>query len=376
MIEKYDLKEELIFQKIFDFGPDAIIIVNYKGIILRNNFLAEKIFGYLEGEMNGKSVNVLIPERFRNRHDEHMKRYFENPRVRFMGSDIDLYGLKKDGTEFPVDIALSYLKTDDGLVIISTIRDITEHKRLEEKIRSSEEKYRRIFENAAEGIFQTSADRRIISANPSCVNSLGYDSEEDLISSITDVRKLYAEPGRRLQLLRNIRAEGSVSDFEAQINRKDGSKIWVSINAHTLKDLKGKVVGLEGMFIDITERKRAEKNFQKLIDGAPDAIIAVDSASRIILINEKAERLFGYSKLELLGSSYNILIPERFRVRHAEYCKPYSSDPLEKMMAKHSRTVARYRDGSEIPIEVNMSPVETDYGIVIVIDIREDLEKK
>ena len=365
-----------LFQSLFDFAPDAIIVVNNKGLILQANAQGEKIFGYAKKELIGKFVDILIPERFREKHDEHLKEYVQKPRKRFMGDELELYGLRKDGTEFPVDIALSYVSTKDGIIISSIVRDITEQKRTEEALRISEEKFRRIFENAAEGIFQTSTDWHIIAANPACVTLLGYTSSEELIASVKDVRKLYAEPGRRLHLLRMIKEKGSVSDFEAMISRKDGSKIWVSINAHALRDTKDKIIGLEGMIIDITRRKRAQKNFQMLIDGTPDAIIAIERDSNILLINSKTEKLFGYSRLELVGYSYDILIPMRYREKHNAYCRNYFADPSTKIMALHLSSVAKRKDGSEFPVEINMSPVETDEGIIVVIDIRDISEKK
>ena len=121
-------KEDMMFRKLFDFAPDAIIIVNSEGMILQANTQAEKIFGYDGKELIGKSVDILIPERFRKRHDEHLKSFIEKPRIRLMGSELELYGLKKDGTEFPVDIALGYLKTESGIIVLSIVRDITEHK--------------------------------------------------------------------------------------------------------------------------------------------------------------------------------------------------------------------------------------------------------
>ncbi|HMB45833.1 MAG TPA: PAS domain S-box protein [Candidatus Methanoperedens sp.] len=370
------IKEEVMFRKLFDFAPDAIIIVNNEGLILQANTQAENIFGYASKELIGKSVDILIPERFRKSHDEHLINFIAEPRIRLMGSELELYGLRKDGTEFPVDIALGYLETESGILVLSTVRDITAHKRMEEALRISEAKYRGIFENASEGIFQTTIDGRILAANPVCVRILGYTSADELIKNVTDVRKLYAEPGRRLHLVRLIRSEGTVSEFDAIINRKDGTKIWVSINAHALVDASGKVTGLQGMVMDITDRKRAQKNFQMLIDGAPDAIIAIDKDFNILLINTHTEKLFGYTRLELIGRPYNVLVPDRFRMKHAGYCKTYYANPSTKIMALHMNSAALHRDGSEFPVEINMSPVETDDGIVIVIDIRDITEKK
>ena len=369
------IKPEIFFKGLFDFSPDAIIIVNREGRILQANKQAEKIFGYGEKELINRPVDILIPMRFRERHVEHMKRFVAKPRVRLLGSELELYGLRKDGAEFPVDIALGYLGTESGIIIFSIVRDITKHKRMEEAIRISEAKYRGIFENAAEGIFQTTITGRILAANPACIRILGYDSAEDLITGVTDVRKLYAEPGRRLNLVRQIQAVGIVSDFEALINRKDGSKIWVSINAHALKDAAGNIIGLEGMVIDITNRKRAERNFQTLIDGSPDAIIAIDKDFDILIVNTHTEKIFGYTRLELIGRSYDMLLPERFRKKHVHLCKDYFANPSTRIMALHTGSVAKRKDDSEFKVEINMSPVETDSGVVIVIDIRDATAK-
>ncbi|MFA4955456.1 MAG: PAS domain S-box protein [Candidatus Methanoperedens sp.] len=367
---------DALFQSLFDFAPDAIIVVNNKGFILQANEQAEKIFGYSKKELIGKPVDILIPERFKKSHDEHLKEYIQNPRKRFMGDELELYGQRKDGTEFPVDIALSYVSTKDGIIVLSIVRDITEYKRMEEALRVSEEKYRSIFENAAEGIFQTSMDGRILAANPAFVELLGYNSLQELIAGVPDVRKLYTEPGRRLYLVRKVKEEDSVTDYEGILSRKDGSKIWVSINAHALRDPNDKVVGLKGMIIDITHRKRAQKNFQMLIDATPDAIIAIEQNSNILLINSRTEKLFGYGRDELLGRPYNILVPMRYREKHAAYCSNYFVNPSTKIMALHLSSVAKRKDGSEFPVEINMSPMETDEGIIAVIDIRDISEKK
>ena len=122
------IKPELMFKGLFDFSPDAIIIVNNEGIILQANAQAEKIFGYAGKELINKPVDILIPERFRKRHDEHLKDFMAKPHIRLMGAELELYGLRKDGTEFPVDIALGFIETESGIIVLSTVRDITEHK--------------------------------------------------------------------------------------------------------------------------------------------------------------------------------------------------------------------------------------------------------
>lgn len=370
------LRTEVLFKGLFEFAPDAIVVVNSEGRIMQANAQAERVFGYAREELLGKPVEVLIPERFRKRHEEHMKNYFLKPRIRLLGAELELYALRKDGTEFPADIALGPIETKEGTVVLGIVRDITEHRRMEEALRASEIKYRGIFENAVEGIFQTSVEGRILAVNPALARMLGYETPEEIIKSIGDARKLYVEPGRRLQLLRTLRAEGVVTDFEALVKRRDGRNMWVLINARAVRDSSGNVAGVEGMVMDITTRKRAERNFQRLIESVPDAIIAISSDHNVLLANTQAERIFGYKREELVGKPFEVLIPERFREKHAEHCAGYFEKPEVKIMALHLEAFARRRDGSEFPVEINMSPLETEEGIIVVTDIRDISRRK
>jgi PAS domain S-box-containing protein len=122
----------------FRFAPDAVIIVDEKGRITRMNDQAQTMFGYTRRELVGKRIEVLIPARFRDRHVEHRRNYVSAPRVRAMGIDLDLSALRKDGSEFPADIMLSPVNTDRGPMVIATVRDVTEHKRVEEELRKSQ----------------------------------------------------------------------------------------------------------------------------------------------------------------------------------------------------------------------------------------------
>jgi PAS domain S-box-containing protein len=122
------------FRTILESAPDAMVFVNRQGKILLINKQAEKLFGYARKELYGKEIEILIPERFRGVHGKEREGYFLGPKARPMGAGLDLYGLKKDGVEFPADISLSPIETDEGVFVLADIRDITEKKRSEEKI--------------------------------------------------------------------------------------------------------------------------------------------------------------------------------------------------------------------------------------------------
>ena len=124
---------------LFRFAPDAIIVVDERGCIVRINDQARAMFGYTAKEFVGKRIEMLMPSRFRKRHVGHQKRYMAEPRLREMGAGLELYAQRKDGSEFPVDIMLSPIETSEGRSAIAIVRDVTEHRRIEETLRKSRE---------------------------------------------------------------------------------------------------------------------------------------------------------------------------------------------------------------------------------------------
>ncbi len=128
-------KSEQMFHGLFESAPDALVVVNSEGEIVRINKQTESLFGYSRDELKEKKVELLLPESFRKIHQKHREKYFANPHQRIMGAGLELYGQRKDSSKFPVDIMLSYLNNDEGINVIATIRDITERKRSEEIIR-------------------------------------------------------------------------------------------------------------------------------------------------------------------------------------------------------------------------------------------------
>ncbi|MCX5814304.1 MAG: PAS domain S-box protein, partial [Proteobacteria bacterium] len=141
-----------------------------------------------------------------------------------------------------------------------TIRDITERKRAEEAMMVSEQRYRSIFENSVEGIFQTRPDGKLITVNPAMVIMFGFASPEEMISGIDDVgKRLYVNPEDRLRYKKALEEQGIIQGFERQHYHKDGSKFWVSVNARAVRDSTGKVLLYEGTVEDITSRKTADE---------------------------------------------------------------------------------------------------------------------
>ena len=162
---------------------------------------------------------------------------------------------------------------------IESVRDITDKKNTEEALRRSEAKYRSIFENVVEGIFQTTPDGRFLMANPVLARIYGYASPEELIGTVTDVsRQLYANPAERLEFLRIIREKGIVTGFELQLKRKDGSVFWGSINARSVYDENGNLLYYEGTVEDITSRKQAEEELKQTLEKLRKSLLGTIQA--------------------------------------------------------------------------------------------------
>ncbi|MBI5686564.1 MAG: PAS domain S-box protein [Verrucomicrobia bacterium] len=206
--------------------------------------------------------------------------------------------------------SISVYRPQEGY-FVAVFDVITARKEAEKALREAERKYRGIFENAVEGIFQSTPDGKILSANPAMAAIHGYASPEEFIAGIHDIaQQLYVDPGRREEVKRLLETHGEVKDFENRVRRKDGRLIWVSGNTRAVRDATGKILHYEGTVEDITARKEAEqavreseRRFQQLFEMAPNGYVLCDSVGTIVHGNRAAETLLGYQNEELAGKN-------------------------------------------------------------------------
>ncbi|MBI4548214.1 MAG: PAS domain S-box protein [Ignavibacteriae bacterium] len=295
------------FGNLLESLPFALLVVDSEGIITQVNVHTERLFGYEREELLNKYVETLLPERFRHIHMQHRTDYATAPRARNMGTGLELYGRRKDGTEFPVDVALGPMKLDGTFFIICVIRDITEQKRALEELTIAEERYRNIFENAVEGIFQSTPDGHFIDVNPAFARILGYESREEVLSTIKDIRKqLYLDSTRRDEMQQLLAEYGVIHGFQSQLYRKDGGIIWVSESLRAVRDSNGEIIYYEGMLEDITELtliKERDRELAELLNITPDAVIVQDMQDRVVFWNKGAEEIYGWSIEEISGQA-------------------------------------------------------------------------
>jgi len=245
------------FRTVVGTTPDVVVLADRNGTILLWNQAAAQLFGYTEGEVIGQPLTLLMPHRYREAHQAGITRLGTTGETRIMGRTVELHGLRKDGTEFPLELSIGIGKTPEGVFYSGIIRDITRRKQAEEAQRQAEARYQSVVENAVEGIFQTTPDGRFLMANPSLAQMLRYDSPDMLVSTITDIsRQLYADPKKREEILALLSQSGVVRAFETELICRDGDVISVSVNARAVRDLQGTLLYHEGTVEDISERKR------------------------------------------------------------------------------------------------------------------------
>jgi two-component system sensor kinase FixL len=237
------------FQLVVEAAPNAMVMVNRAGEIVMVNAQAERVFGYSRTELIGQPMEMLVPSRFRRHHPELREAFFADPLARPMGAGRDLYGLRKDGSEFPVEIGLNPIETEDGTMVLSAIVDITECKRLEER-------------------------------------------------------------------------------------------------------------------------------FRRVVESAPNAIVMINPAGEIVMVNAQAERVFGYSRAELLGQPVEMLVPGRFRGHHPGMRTSFFADPRPRPMGVGRDLFGLKKDGSEFPVEIGLNPIETEEGTMVLSAIVDITERK
>jgi PAS domain S-box-containing protein len=249
-------RSEARFRTLLESAPDAVVIIDKAGRIVLVNEQTERLFGFRREELIGQSLELLLPARFRDGHEALRTGYFSHPSTRPMGAGLELAGLRRDGSEFPVDISLSAIETDEGQLASAFIRDITERRATE--------------------------------------------------------------------------------------------------------SMQGK----------------NEERFETLLESAPDAVVIVDVRGQIVLVNSRTEELFGYHRAELLDKPIEALIPERFRARHVSHRDGYLADPRTRPMGAGLELAGLRKDGTEFPVDISLSGIETEHGRLAAAFVRDTTERE
>jgi len=248
---------QALFEQLFESAPDGVVVTDAGGSIMRVNAQTEKMFGYERAELQGRPIEVLVPERFWESHVDHLRGYRADPHLRAIGSGLELYAKRKDGTEFPVEIMLSPIQNNESLVVLAVVRDITKRKRAEEALRTSEQQLQSILDNSPTVIYLKDLEGRYVRVNQRFAELLGIGKDE--ARGKTDDDLFPKEMAERLRANdREVFSAGEPMEFEEVVGQADGRRTYISIKV-PLFDSAGKPYALAGVSTDITERKKAEE---------------------------------------------------------------------------------------------------------------------
>lgn len=271
------LADPFLSSAFLDALPDAVIAVDSKGVMLHANSQVEELFGYPRSQLIGRNVEVLIPERYRDDHRGHRDGFASQPTTRRMGQGMELYGRRRNGSEFPVEISLSPVSVEGGTIVLSAIRDITERKRIELELRRTHEELRKrtaeqigeyrarlasIIDSSEDAILTKSLDGTITAWNRGAERIYGYTAEE-IVGKNISLLVPGDRPNEIPEILLKVANNQAVEHYESVRVTKDGRRLNVSITVSPLRGTTGEIVGASAIARDITAQRKAEDQLRQ-----------------------------------------------------------------------------------------------------------------
>jgi PAS domain S-box-containing protein len=374
------LESEERLRSIVQSTDDAIILMDTQGRVAFWNNGAEKTFGYTAEEMVGRPVARIIPERFREAHQRGVQRVAAAGRLTVQANMFELVGLRKDGTEFPLEFSLAAWTAKSNLFVTGIVRDISERVQAESALRESEERFRAIMDNSPALIFIKDIEGRYLQANRR-FETVFHLPHGDLAGK-TDHDIFPAEQAAafRANDLKVLEA-GAPMEFEEVALHDDGPHTSLVVK-FPLLNAQGRCYALCGIATDITDRKRAEEERQRLakdrlllLESTGEGIYGIDRQGRCTFINQAAARMLGYRLDEMLGKDMHDLIHHSFPDGAAyprERCHISEAFTAGKGCQIDDEVFWR-KDGTAFPVAYSSFPVleqeRITGAVVIFLDI-------
>ena len=366
------------YRSLFDTSVDTIITTDEDGRIVGWNRSAERMFGYAAAEVIGQPATVVVPHGYRDRHRAGLDHVKSGGEPHVIGKTVELEGLRRDGSEFPLEFSLTAWTVASGRFYTAIIRDITERKRAEEALRASEEQFRAMFDLASVGVAQANPKTgRLSRVNPKLCLITGYSAEELLTRRFSDITHP-DDRERDWTLFERMVTTGS-SDYQTEKRyvRKDGSIAWANVNVTVLRDATGAPTRTIAIITDITERKRTEEELllkSAALNAAANPIVITDRDGTILWINQALSSLTGYSAREAIGKNPRALFKSG---AHDQAFYRRLWDTLLAGEVWSGEITNRRKNGTLYPEKLTITPVkdargETMHYIAIKRDLTEE----
>ncbi len=359
---------QTLFENIFECSPDAIVVTDGNGRITNVNSQVERVFGYTQEELLGFPVEILMPERFRAAHPTHRRSYSDHPSIRPMGTGLELYGRRKDGREFPIDIMLSPVETPGGPIFLSVVRDISEKKRIEEKVRQSEAQLQELIDAIPQQVFVFDADWSPLFANRRELEYTGLTLQESQSKDAVS-RIFHPEDFKSLEVMRErMRSKGAPFEMEARIRGKDGQYRWFLVRDNPLRDEQGRVLRWYGTRTDIEDRKqveeaahRMEKELRDVIETIPVMVFTALPDGSNAFANRRLREYTGFSAEIKAGSGWQCAVHPEDVERHLDKWRVSvaTGEPLE------DETRFRRSDGEYRWFLIRAVPLRDEHGNIL-----------
>jgi PAS domain S-box-containing protein len=372
------------YRGLLEAAPDAMVVVNQAGEIVLLNVRAEKQFGYSRDELIGQQVKNIIPEGFAERLIADGTRSASEALAQQIGTGIELIARRKDRSEFPIEIMLSPLGSAEGILVTAAIRDISMRKDAETHLAQMEGRYRGLLEAAPDAMVVVNPAGEIVLLNVQAENQFGYSRDELVGQRVKNIipegfaERLIADGTRSAA---DALAQQIGTGIELNGRRKNGTEFPIEIMLSPLESAEGVLV--TAAIRNIATRKDAETHlaqmesrYRGLLEAAPDAMVVVNPAGEIVLLNVQAEKQFGYHRDELVGQKVKNIIPEGFAERLIADGTRSAAEALAQQIGTGIELNGRRKDGTEFPIEIMLSPLESAEGVLVTAAIRNITERK
>ena len=359
---------------LVQMSNDGILVFDEDRSIAFANQMATLLTGYPSEELLGKDIRSILGNAV-----EEIFEQLKGPGAKVC-QEVRIPTAGGEQRDFSLCLALAEGGRGEAKGC-AYLTDITERKRFEEQLRVSEKRYRELFQHVGEGLFISTPEGKFVDCNPALLEILGYDNEGELLQ-IDITNDLYTIPGDRKTFQQMVERDGSVKEWEVEFKRKDGGKITVLLSAHAIREREGKVIGYEGIIIDITQRKKLERELREtndfmkmLIESSPYAIISTDIKGNIILFNRAAEELLGYKAEEVLGRIHiTQLYPPDVAKEVMKKLRSADYGGIGRFTGSEFKVVDKW--GKEIPIHLSASIVYREGQEVASVGIFTDLRPR